>query len=69
MAHINAFPRAQGADGPATVLAIGTANPAHFVDQMEYPDFFFRITNAEDKTELKEKFKRICTKLLLPCLY
>ncbi|RRT55527.1 hypothetical protein B296_00010043 [Ensete ventricosum] len=60
MAHVNAFPRAQGADGPATVLAIGTANPAHFVDQMEYPDFFFRITNAENKTELKQKFKRIC---------
>ncbi|KAG8369722.1 hypothetical protein BUALT_Bualt14G0043400 [Buddleja alternifolia] len=54
--------RAQRADGPATVLAIGTATPPNCVDQSEYPDFFFRITNSQHKTELKEKFKRMCEK-------
>ncbi|KAG6484056.1 phenylpropanoylacetyl-CoA synthase-like [Zingiber officinale] len=62
MACTEAFRRAPPADGPATVLAIGTANPSHFVDQMQYPDYYFRVTNAEDKTELKQKFKRICEK-------
>lgn len=52
--------KAQRAQGPATVLAIGTATPANCVNQAEYPDFYFRITNSEHKTELKEKFKRMC---------
>ncbi|CAL9771100.1 unnamed protein product [Musa acuminata subsp. burmannicoides] len=60
MDSFDAFPRPQSADGPATILAIGTANPANVMDQMEYADYYFRITNAEDKTELKRKFKRIC---------
>lgn len=60
MAGIQAFPRAEPADGPAAILAIGTANPAHVIDQMAYADYYFRITNAEDKIELKQKFKRIC---------
>ena len=60
MDSVDAFPRPQSADGPATILAIGTANPANVMDQMEYADYYFRITNAEDKTELKRKFKRIC---------
>ncbi|BFI34211.1 protein MpPKS/CHS-like2 [Marchantia polymorpha subsp. ruderalis] len=28
--------------------------------QSEYPDFFFNITNTNDKTHLKAKFARIC---------
>lgn len=60
MAGTEAFSRAPPADGAATVLAIGTANPSHFVDQMEYPEYYFRITEAEGKAELKQKFKRIC---------
>ncbi|RWW87186.1 hypothetical protein BHE74_00004012 [Ensete ventricosum] len=60
MDSFDAFPRPQSADGPATILAIGTANPANVMDQMEYADYYFRVTNAEDKTELKRKFKRIC---------
>ncbi|URE43786.1 hypothetical protein MUK42_14841, partial [Musa troglodytarum] len=62
MDSFDSFPRPQSADGPATILAIGTANPANVMDQMEYADYYFRITNAEDKTELKRKFKRICEK-------
>lgn len=53
--------KAQRAQGPATVLAIGTATPANCVYQADYPDFYFRITKSEHKVELKEKFKRMCT--------
>ncbi|KAL7209707.1 hypothetical protein ACSBR1_031295 [Camellia fascicularis] len=51
--------RAQRAQGPATVLTIGTTTPPNCVDQSTYPDYYFRITNSEHKVELKEKFKRI----------
>lgn len=52
--------KAQRADGPAGILGIGTANPANHVIQAEYPDYYFRITNSEHMTDLKEKFKRMC---------
>ena len=52
--------RGQRAAGPATVLAIGTATPKNVVYQEEYPDYYFRITNSEHMTDLKEKFKRMC---------
>ncbi|XP_062187967.1 bisdemethoxycurcumin synthase-like [Phragmites australis] len=55
--------QAQRADGPAAVLAIGTANPANCVPQDECPDFYFRATKSEHLTGLKEKFKRVCQKL------
>lgn len=51
---------AMRAEGPATVLAIGTATPAHCVEQATYPDYYFRVTNSEHKAELKEKFQRMC---------
>ncbi|XP_037438660.1 bisdemethoxycurcumin synthase-like [Triticum dicoccoides] len=54
--------QAQRADGPACVLAIGTANPANCVQQEEYADYYFRVTNSEHLTELKAKLNRICTK-------
>ncbi|KAL0376887.1 UNVERIFIED_CONTAM: Chalcone synthase [Sesamum calycinum] len=54
--------RAQRAEGPATVLAIGTANPPNCIEQSTFPDYYFRITNSEHKTQLKQKFKRICEK-------
>eukprot|EP00253_Pinus_taeda_P017491 PITA_17491 len=57
-----AFRKAQRADGPASILAIGTATPPNVVDQSTYPDYYFKITNSEDKTELKQKFKRMCDK-------
>ncbi|XP_044952536.1 bisdemethoxycurcumin synthase-like [Hordeum vulgare subsp. vulgare] len=55
--------RARRADGPAAVLAIGTANPAHCVPQDEFPDFYFRATNSDHLTALKAKFKRVFQKL------
>ncbi|MQL81269.1 hypothetical protein Taro_013726 [Colocasia esculenta] len=57
---VAAIRRAQRADGPATILAIGTANPPNVVEQSTYPDYYFRITNSEHMVELKEKFMRIC---------
>ena len=52
--------QAQKAEGPATILAIGTATPPNCVDQSTYPDYYFRITNSEHMTDLKEKFQRMC---------
>lgn len=51
---------AQRADGPAAVLAIGTANPTNCVSQDEYPDYYFRVTKSEHLTDLKHKLKSIC---------
>ena len=48
------------AQGPATILAIGTANPPNAVYQADYPDYYFRVTSSEHMTLLKDKFKRIC---------
>lgn len=60
MVSVDEIRKAQRAEGPATVLAIGTATPPNCVEQSTYPDYYFRITNSEHKTELKEKFKRMC---------
>ena len=60
MKDLEAFRKAQRADGPATILAIGTATPPNAVDQSSYPDYYFKITNSEHMTELKEKFRRMC---------
>nr|CDU43580.1 chalcone synthase [Aubrieta canescens] len=57
--------KAQRADGPACILAIGTASPANHVIQAEYPDYYFRITDSEHMTDLKEKFKRMCDKSMI----
>ncbi|KAL3685843.1 hypothetical protein R1sor_003865 [Riccia sorocarpa] len=50
------------ATGPATVLAMGKAVPPNVFEQATYPDFFFNITNSNDKPALKAKFQRICEK-------
>ncbi|KAI3948992.1 hypothetical protein MKW98_021598 [Papaver atlanticum] len=52
--------RSPSTQGFATVLAIGTATPPDVFYQDDYPDFFFKLTNSDHKTELKDKFKRIC---------
>eukprot|EP00249_Psilotum_nudum_P022509 c28544_g1_i1 orf=271-1461(+) len=54
--------RNQKAHGPASVLAIGTANPPNVFDQETYPDFYFNVTNNAHKTELKAKFGRMCNR-------
>ncbi len=41
-------------------MAIGTANPASWVTQEEYVDWYFRVTNSEHLADLKAKMKRIC---------
>ncbi|KHN15229.1 Chalcone synthase 1 [Glycine soja] len=56
MVSVEEIRKAQRAEGPATV---GTATPPNCVDQSTYPDYYFRITNSEHMTELKEKFKRM----------
>ncbi|KAJ0954384.1 putative chalcone synthase [Helianthus annuus] len=50
----------QRAQGLATILAIGTATPFNCVNQADYADYYFRVTNSEHMIDLKEKFKRIC---------
>ena len=57
---LEAFRKAQRADGPATILAISIANPPNVVAQSSYPDYYFRVTNNEHMTELKHKFQRMC---------
>ncbi|KAG6475286.1 chalcone synthase 2 [Zingiber officinale] len=65
MAKVQEIRRSQRAEGPATVLAIGTATPANVVYQADYADYYFRMTKSEHLTELKEKFKRMCDKSMI----
>ncbi|MFS8018939.1 putative chalcone synthase [Helianthus anomalus] len=60
MLNIQEFRKAQRAEGPATILAIGTATPPNCVLQTTYPNYYFRITKSEHKKDLKEKFTRMC---------
>ncbi|GMH08862.1 hypothetical protein Nepgr_010702 [Nepenthes gracilis] len=61
--------KAKRADGPATVLAIGTAVPPNCHYQDEFPDYYFRVTKSEHMPDLKEKFKRICEKTAIKKRY
>ncbi|KAH6786803.1 Chalcone and stilbene synthase family protein [Perilla frutescens var. hirtella] len=65
MGTVEEIRRAQRAEGPPTILAIGTANPLNCVHQTTYPDYYFRITNSEHMIQLKQKFKRICEKSMI----
>uniref|UniRef100_A0ACD5ZGW6 Uncharacterized protein n=1 Tax=Avena sativa TaxID=4498 RepID=A0ACD5ZGW6_AVESA len=56
---------AQRSEGPATVMAIGTATPDNCVYQADYADYYFRVTNSEHLVDLKEKFKRMCDKSMV----
>ncbi|XP_042497191.1 chalcone synthase 2-like [Macadamia integrifolia] len=49
-----------GQGGPATVLAIGTANPSLCTLMCDFPDFLFKATKSEHKPLLKEKLRRLC---------
>nr|AYL99842.1 chalcone synthase [Scutellaria viscidula] len=62
MVTVEEFHRATRAEGPATVLAIGTANPPNCVEQSTYSDYYFRICKSEHLTDLKKKFDRMCEK-------
>nr|AAW50921.1 polyketide synthase type III isoform 1 [Wachendorfia thyrsiflora] len=49
------------AEGPATIMAIGTANPPNVVDASTFPDYYWRVTNSEHLSpEYRVKLKRIC---------
>nr|ALI57117.1 polyketide synthase [Aquilaria crassna] len=61
--------KAQTAAGPATILSIGTAVPSHCVLQADYPDYYFRVTNSDHLTKLKEKFRRMCEKSMIKKRY
>ncbi|XP_073013245.1 chalcone synthase C2 [Typha latifolia] len=69
MARVEEIRSMQRAQGPATVLAIGTATPNNCLYQADYPDYYFRITNSEHLTDLKEKFKRMCDKSMIKKRY
>ncbi|KAJ3689908.1 hypothetical protein LUZ61_019072 [Rhynchospora tenuis] len=69
MAKVDEIRQAQRAQGPATVLAIGTATPSNCVYQADYPNYYFRVTKSEHMTELKEKFKRMCDKSMIKKRY
>lgn len=60
MESVKEFRKGQHSEGPASILAIGTANPSNCVSQADYPDFLFRTTNSEHMIQLKEKFKLMC---------
>lgn len=57
---IDSIRKAQKAEGPATVLAIGTANPPQVLEQANYADWHFRVTKSEHLVDLKTKIQRIC---------
>ncbi|URE43790.1 hypothetical protein MUK42_14841 [Musa troglodytarum] len=69
MASLHAMRKAQRARGPATIMAIGTANPPNLYEQSTYPDYYFRVTNSEHMQELKHKFQRICEKTMVKRRY
>ena len=52
MATVQQIRHAQRSDGPAAVLAIGTANPASCMLQNDYADYYFRVTNSDHLPEL-----------------
>ncbi|KAK5802067.1 hypothetical protein PVK06_029648 [Gossypium arboreum] len=52
MATFEEIRKAQRAQGPATVLAIGTVTPPNCVFQADYPDYYFHITNSDHMTDL-----------------
>ena len=56
----NELRREQCADGPACVLAVGTANPANCIPQDEYADWYFRVTKSDHLTHLKDAMKKAC---------
>ncbi|CAL9103870.1 unnamed protein product [Musa acuminata var. zebrina] len=69
MAAIHASRKTTRSEGPATIMAIGTANPPNLYEQSSYADFHFRVTNSEHMQELKHKFQRICDRTMIKRRY
>ncbi|GJZ71847.1 chalcone synthase [Tanacetum coccineum] len=55
----------QSAQGSATILAVGTANPPNCIYQADLPDLYFKVMNSEHMVDLKKKFKYICEKSMI----
>ena len=60
MATVQQIRHAQRSDGPAAVLAIGTANPKGSMLQDDYADYYFRVTKSQHLTGLKKQLKTFC---------
>ncbi|XP_047947948.1 chalcone synthase-like [Salvia hispanica] len=69
MATAEEFHRAQRAEGPATVLAIGTAVPLNCIEQSTFPDYYFRVTKSEHMTDVKRKFRHMCENSMIKKRY
>nr|XP_043634288.1 chalcone synthase 2-like [Erigeron canadensis] len=69
MSSQNEFRKAQQAEGPAAILAIGTATPPNRVLQSTFADYYFRVTKSDGLKELKKKFERICDKSMIKTRY
>ncbi|KAK3120404.1 hypothetical protein QOZ80_9AG0687040 [Eleusine coracana subsp. coracana] len=44
----------------ASLLAVGTANPANCIRQDDYTDWYFRVTKSDHLQDLKAKMRRLC---------
>ncbi|KAI4968833.1 hypothetical protein ZWY2020_046163 [Hordeum vulgare] len=60
LSSVREIRHSQRANGPAAILAIGTANPPNCVSQKEYPDYYFRVTKSQHLTDLKQKLSNFC---------
>ncbi|KAJ0024287.1 hypothetical protein Pint_07496 [Pistacia integerrima] len=69
MVTVEEVRRAQRAEGTATVMAIGTANPPTMYEQSAYPDAYFRMTNSEHLTPVKIKMQRMCDRTTIKKRY
>ncbi|KAK2966798.1 hypothetical protein RJ640_007646 [Escallonia rubra] len=63
MVTVEEVRKAQRAEGPATIMAIGTATPVNCVDQSTYPDYYFRITKSE-KSMIKKRYLHLTEQIL-----
>ena len=58
----------QHGEGPAAMLAMGTANPTNLLlPQDVFTDNLFRLSKCDHLTELKEKMNRICKRTHIHC--
>ncbi|KAF7816795.1 chalcone synthase-like [Senna tora] len=67
--YLEEMREAQRARGPASILAIGTANPTNCIYQDDFTDYYFRVTNSNHMPGLKAKLKRICEKSMIKKRY
>ena len=51
--------RAQRAEGPATIMALGTAPPPKCVEQRTFPAYYFRLTDIAHMTDPIVKVNRM----------